>query len=145
MRFFPFILSLLFVVFSCTTTKELNKENDPAVDLGQADREGPTLAEATHKRPTDIKSLVEVMELSDMEIIEFKKIYKNHGSRIMELMASEKDSRTKFIEKKSILESRDLMVLKMLDGKQRKIYLDYLHDLEKRKKENSKDGQNDKM
>ncbi len=145
MRFFLFILSLIIILISCSSNKELVKDNDPAVDLVQGQGNTPPLATAAYKRPTDINSLVEVLELSDMEIIEFKKIYNNHANQIVAVISSDKDDRTKFVDKKAILESRDLNILKMLDGKQRKIYLDYLHDIDKRKKENSKDGQNDKM
>jgi len=145
MKFLLPVILAIFVCYGCGTSDKIAKGADPGVDMVASSQDGKQFAKASHERPADIPQLIEVLGLTDLETIEFKKIYKTHANQVMLVNASDRDHRGKLIERKKIIESRDRMVMKMLDGRQRKIYIDFLSDLAKREKMNSKDGQNDKM
>jgi len=145
MKYFLGFIWIVLIIVGCGSSQELVKGNDPAVDLVADSTMQQTPSKATHKRPMDIPQLMEVLEFTDMEIVEFKSIYKSHAKQLMLVINSDRDARSKVIEEKKIIESRDRLVLKMLDSRQRNIYLEFLNDLAMRDKENSKDGQNDKM
>ena len=77
MKFLPYIILTLFVCFGCGSTQDLPKGHDESVELSPVSGDQQVREEASHNRPVDIPTLLEVLELTDLEIIEFKKIYKN--------------------------------------------------------------------
>jgi len=145
MKNLPYLIWLVLIGLSCGSTQELEKGHDPSVDLGTAAGIEHVPQKATHNRPVDIPQLLEVLELTDMEVVEFNAIYKRYANLLVLNNSSDRDARSKVIEKKKLLEARDQYVLNMLDKDQQSIYVEFLRDLAIRKQENSKDGKNDKM
>lgn len=145
MKILHYIFLTILICSSCGTTDKIAKGADPGVDRGVSMEDRQKYEKATHERPADLPQLIEVLELTDLEIIEFKKIYKTHANQVLLINSSDRDERSKIIERKKVIEARDRIIMRMLDGRQRKIYIEFLHDLAKRDKENSKDGKNEKM